>query len=199
MSNNNDDVDVDDECCICMQPMSLPWKSSACTHLFCFVCLKAACGMQQQRGEAPTCPMCRAPIDANELNRASISASNANTVPDGQALWFYRGRTGGWWQFETRQCVALEELWGIWQADPVAYDPTQHPLQIGAAHYLYDFASATQTSTVPPGPDGLPRQRRIARAASKQTLDVSTATQIKGVGGVRVLSVAKAAAAAPLH
>jgi hypothetical protein len=93
----------------CTQPVKLP-----CSHVFCFLCLK---GIALQNGR---CALCRTGIPRDFLNDPDVllldEETSAKAAADDHAKsqyqWFYEG-TAGWWQYEERNAVELEEKYQL--------------------------------------------------------------------------------------
>lgn len=101
------------ECVVCLQtyhhPVQLP-----CGHIFCFLCVKGVAARSQR------CALCRADVPANYfdqpvvVNVSTEKPENVVNTPEKvnkdatMCKWFYEGRNG-WWQYEDRASVQLEE------------------------------------------------------------------------------------------
>lgn len=98
--------------CICLDPISLPLEIQ-CKHSFCFLCLKGVYDSAIDAGEdSGSCPLCRGPIDDSVFDQAKLSTvewESRNAKERDSWQWKYSGRTSGWWLFEDRANVQLEE------------------------------------------------------------------------------------------
>ena len=168
------------ECCVCLEKMSLPWKNPNCTHAMCFLCIKAACTRSAR------CPLCRAEIDVDEFDKAQLVVdASANLYGEQKYRWLYKGgKAGGWWQFEMRQNEQIEQLFQLFLSNRDVYRRADHPLQIGATMYTYDFIAAKQINAAG-------RSRGIARSTQAR-LARDHGQIIKGIGGVKIVTKAKA-------
>jgi hypothetical protein len=108
--NDNDEGLDDDQCAICFCDMSLPFRTS-CSHQFCFMCLKSVFGpTASSHSNTANCPLCRAVISFAEFEKfAKVSENDFLGDLEGDWVWKYSGRNGGWWLFEPQHYSVLEE------------------------------------------------------------------------------------------
>ncbi|KAK0069593.1 helicase-like transcription factor [Biomphalaria pfeifferi] len=62
----------DEECSICLESLKEP-VITACAHIYCKLCIEAVIEKNEQE---TSCPMCRAPLDKNELYGVEDSATD---------------------------------------------------------------------------------------------------------------------------
>lgn len=168
-----DHDESEEECCICLNVMSLPWKNPACTHSLCFLCVKGACVSQQK------CPLCRADIDVREFDKAKMAVEASTDLYENERVrWMYQGKNSGWWLFEPRQNKELEEIYKTYRSDPDRYDRKQHALVIAALSYTFDFANKVQISA-------RGNQRRIKRT-TREKVAHKYSNRVKGIGGMQL-------------
>ncbi|XP_024080829.1 E3 ubiquitin-protein ligase RNF146-A isoform X3 [Cimex lectularius] len=92
------------DCAICLQSCSHPARLP-CRHIFCFLCIKGVALNSRK------CPLCRAHIPADYLHNPDILEvpKPAQAAGHGTYKWYYEGRDGGWWQYEERMSLDMEE------------------------------------------------------------------------------------------
>eukprot|EP01006_Ploeotia_vitrea_P035410 TRINITY_DN65873_c8_g1_i1.p1 TRINITY_DN65873_c8_g1~~TRINITY_DN65873_c8_g1_i1.p1 ORF type:complete len:288 (+),score=142.71 TRINITY_DN65873_c8_g1_i1:18-881(+) len=187
-SNDNDNDDDDDDledCCICMEPMTLPFKTP-CGHTFCFLCLKGVSLRSQQNiwgggggGSKSQCPLCRADIDNKFFACATMDwrAYQRQNVRSGADFqWQYKGRKG-WWLYESAQNAELEQFYADYLANSAANQPSKtYDLMIGATRYSIDFDNMVQY------PSNAKHKRRTIRR--QQAKEVIKQRDVKGQAGV---------------
>uniref|UniRef100_A0A6P4F0H9 E3 ubiquitin-protein ligase n=1 Tax=Drosophila rhopaloa TaxID=1041015 RepID=A0A6P4F0H9_DRORH len=87
------------ECPICLQTCIHPARLP-CGHIFCFLCVK---GVAYKN---PRCAMCRREIHAEFLDHPQLvngieDICTTRATEDGYQ-WYYEGRNGGWWAYDSR-------------------------------------------------------------------------------------------------
>ncbi|XP_044313937.1 uncharacterized protein LOC108047975 isoform X2 [Drosophila rhopaloa] len=87
------------ECPICLQTCIHPARLP-CGHIFCFLCVK---GVAYKN---PRCAMCRREIPAEFLDHPQLvngieDICTTRATEDGYQ-WYYEGRNGGWWAYDSR-------------------------------------------------------------------------------------------------
>ena len=98
---------VVEECSICLDVVSLPLRL-ACSHLFCFLCVKG----HSLFGLNSSCPLCRAPIRQKDLQNASV---NVQSITSKQGfVWKYKGGYK-WWLYDERSNEQVEKLYTEYQ------------------------------------------------------------------------------------
>eukprot|EP00794_Sanderia_malayensis_P004674 gene4674-5283_t len=102
------------ECVVCLQnyyhPVQLP-----CGHIFCFLCVKGVAARSRR------CALCRAEVPSDyfdkpivvevnkeRLTKSAKASSITKKADTGTYKWYYEGRNG-WWQYEERASIQLEE------------------------------------------------------------------------------------------
>jgi hypothetical protein len=100
----------EEECCICLQSLSLPIQSS-CGHIFCWLCLKSVIESHSSySSNPPACPLCRARLDMKLLNQATVATDDyINQHNSIFYVWKYAGRSSGYWLFEDRANEEIEQ------------------------------------------------------------------------------------------
>jgi hypothetical protein len=158
----------DAECCICMDSIRLPLVLP-CRHQFCYLCLKAAYDRN------PVCPLCRRRIPPAIVENAKVRETQipftkvANRVP---VVWFYSGRTGGWWAYDPTIADEIEQHYQRSLHDPTLTTCTIWML--GRA-YAIDFATMEQRT-------------HHARRRIKRETDVAALQGLaKGVAGMKLM------------
>uniref|UniRef100_A0A1A9VMV6 E3 ubiquitin-protein ligase n=1 Tax=Glossina austeni TaxID=7395 RepID=A0A1A9VMV6_GLOAU len=163
------------ECPICLQTCIHPARLP-CGHIFCFLCVKGVAYKNRR------CAMCRREIPGEFLNHPQLvngieDICSTKATEDGYQ-WFYEGRNGGWWAYDKRSALQIEEAYQrllqnlrvedqsvLFDCEVITYD-----IQICGNIYTIDFAHWTQY------PQNMPsKERKICRAKNMP---------IKGVAGI---------------
>uniref|UniRef100_A0A1A9WCX4 E3 ubiquitin-protein ligase n=1 Tax=Glossina brevipalpis TaxID=37001 RepID=A0A1A9WCX4_9MUSC len=163
------------ECPICLQTCIHPARLP-CGHIFCFLCVKGVAYKNRR------CAMCRREIPVEFLNHPQLvngieGICSTKATEDGYQ-WFYEGRNGGWWAYDKRSALQIEEAYQrllqnlriedqsvLFDCEVVTYD-----IQICGNIYTIDFAHWTQY------PQNMPsKERKICRAKNMP---------VKGVAGI---------------
>ncbi|XP_016959374.1 E3 ubiquitin-protein ligase rnf146 isoform X2 [Drosophila biarmipes] len=87
------------ECPICLQTCIHPARLP-CGHIFCFLCVKGVAYKNRR------CAMCRREIPAEFLDHPQLvngieDICTTRATEDGYQ-WYYEGRNGGWWAYDSR-------------------------------------------------------------------------------------------------
>ena len=162
---------TEDWCAICQDPLVHPIYLP-CGHRFCYLCIK---GVYARRG---TCALCRQHIPASYIEKPSlqdnlhsdtpITTTTTTSMPTsvtGQQRWLYEARSGGWWQYEERVMVEIEQ----------AYKNKQSSVKVSISGFSYevDFERMVQYRV-----DRPERYRRVKREEFGER-DI-----VKGVAGI---------------
>uniref|UniRef100_A0A336LVY8 E3 ubiquitin-protein ligase n=1 Tax=Culicoides sonorensis TaxID=179676 RepID=A0A336LVY8_CULSO len=152
------EIEKNDECSICLQTFNQPAKLP-CGHVFCFLCIK---GISER---SPRCALCRKDISLEFLrNPKMIETPMFDVISDDQGfVWYYEGKNG-WWQYDYRTTVDLEE----------AFMKKEKKIKILIAGNLYciDFTSLQQHRL-----NDNTKSRRVKRDIKERPK--------KGIGGIR--------------
>ncbi|XP_017107785.2 uncharacterized protein Rnf146 isoform X4 [Drosophila bipectinata] len=93
------------ECPICLQTCIHPARLP-CGHIFCFLCVKGVAYKNRR------CAMCRREIPAEFLDHPQlvngIEDICATRATEDGYQWYYEGRNGGWWAYDTRTNEDIE-------------------------------------------------------------------------------------------
>ncbi|KAG5681560.1 hypothetical protein PVAND_010980 [Polypedilum vanderplanki] len=155
------------ECPICLQPLLYPVKLP-CNHRFCFLCIKGIRGPTQTNQTTKTCAMCRQPFSIELLEQnLEMNLDSKNKV----FKWFYEGKTSGYWAFDERSNLELEN----------AFHDKKDKIVISIAGFSYciDFVRLIQYPINHPE-----RVRKIKRCEELNTENGDF--KIKGIAGLRV-------------
>jgi muconolactone delta-isomerase len=154
------------ECAICLEQVDLPLEL-ACSHSFCYICIKGHLDAQRYH---PTCPLCRAPIDPAVLlaavdyqawaRRQARHAQRAGAV---MYQWKYSGANGSWWLYDERSNQELETMYAAF---------LKHEEDKLAAAQAAAQAPIQNDSTVP-APAAVPAPAPAAVASSSDSDDDS--------------------------
>ena len=157
------------ECPVCACSPVHPVKLS-CNHIFCFMCIKGWVARD------PRCAMCREPIPAEYVEDPLLvkvtqekSVTEENPEHD-EWVWFYEGRSGGWWRFEERISADIEKAF---TKNP---KPESILVFIAGFQYTIDFSTMKQYRQQYPN-----RTRGIKR----EKLSNMSEEEIRGVSGIR--------------
>lgn len=148
------------ECPICLQTCIHPARLP-CGHIFCFLCVKGVAYKNRR------CAMCRREIPPEFLDHPQLvngiqDICKTKTTEDGYQ-WFYEGRNGGWWAYDPRSILELEEAYH-------SSSTTNYDILICGSMYTIDFTQMVQFAKDCPH-----RKRRIQRAKNCPS---------KGVAGI---------------
>ncbi|XP_037720269.1 uncharacterized protein LOC119553743 isoform X2 [Drosophila subpulchrella] len=93
------------ECPICLQTCIHPARLP-CGHIFCFLCVKGVAYKNRR------CAMCRREIPAEFLDHPQLvngieDICTTRATEDGYQ-WYYEGRNGGWWAYDSRTNEDIE-------------------------------------------------------------------------------------------
>lgn len=118
----------DTECSICLQepvhPVKLP-----CDHIFCFLCIKGVV-----HSAVPVCALCRAPVPQGFVFNPNVV--NEVKATEDAFTWYYEGRGGGWWEYDSRTSLELEEVHGA--------GVKELEMMIAGYIYIIDFNAMVQ-------------------------------------------------------
>lgn len=181
VSQPNDDV-----CPICCQQYTFKTELPECGHKFCFLCIK---GVALRNG---TCPLCRKLIPRGIFRDPVIMTSNNQVTNPGQVVveadtnvtedvldqkqngevhWFYEARHGGWWRYERRHEVEIEEAY---QCGARSID-----MLIAGSLYSVDLENMRQYRK------NRNSLGRYSRAIKRVEEDVNLDGAVRGVAGLR--------------
>jgi WWE domain/Zinc finger, C3HC4 type (RING finger) len=180
------DSDEDEDCCVCSDTIVTPFSVPACSHTFCYMCIKSVL-QQAERGVMDlACPLCRGPVSRADLLSASMKKSDwdkkqASIAGDTDASdtvtvqWQYAGRSG-WWLYDNDTNEEIEAYYQTFQSTgaPPADEP--FTIRIGVQDYIVDFTAMMQRSA-----EHAWKKRKIQRVAKKEMFDK---THVKGQAGV---------------
>ncbi|XP_017127215.1 uncharacterized protein LOC108145984 isoform X2 [Drosophila elegans] len=108
------------ECPICLQTCIHPARLP-CGHIFCFLCVK---GVAYKN---PRCAMCRREIpiefvDHPQLVNGIEDICTTRATEDGYQ-WYYEGRNGGWWAYDSRTNGDIEIAYADFKKHKAAKPP----------------------------------------------------------------------------
>ncbi|XP_017072462.1 uncharacterized protein LOC108108795 isoform X3 [Drosophila eugracilis] len=100
------------ECPICLQTCIHPARLP-CGHIFCFLCVKGVAYKNRR------CAMCRREIPAEFLDHPQLvngieDICTTRATEDGYQ-WYYEGRNGGWWAYDSRTNESIESAYDGYQ------------------------------------------------------------------------------------
>ncbi|XP_017000433.2 uncharacterized protein Rnf146 isoform X1 [Drosophila takahashii] len=101
------------ECPICLQTCIHPARLP-CGHIFCFLCVKGVAYKNRR------CAMCRREIPAEFLDHPQLvngieDICTTRATEDGYQ-WYYEGRNGGWWAYDSRTNEEIEIAYAGYEA-----------------------------------------------------------------------------------
>ena len=87
---------------VCVHPVKLP-----CNHIFCYLCVKGVVTRNRN------CALCRRSVPFSYLenpemvDKSDLDIEQHKHTDDIQ--WFYQARRRGWWMYEKRIALELEQ------------------------------------------------------------------------------------------
>ncbi|XP_052845070.1 uncharacterized protein LOC128257878 isoform X2 [Drosophila gunungcola] len=138
------------ECPICLQTCIHPARLP-CGHIFCFLCVK---GVAYKN---PRCAMCRREIPVEFLDHPQLvngieDICTTRATEDGYQ-WYYEGRNGGWWAYDSRTNGDIEIAYADFEKHKAAKPP-----QSALATPL-DSIPDSDSGAMPPNPALAPQNQ----------------------------------------
>jgi hypothetical protein len=125
-----------EECPVCFDPFKTP-IILACEHKFCYLCIKSTLQFGNYK-----CPICRADVPQSIVEDA-VADINIFEAYENTYVWFYSGRNGGWWSYQSDHNKIIEDYWDKYKTG----GPEEFTINICSVDYAIDFINMTQTST----------------------------------------------------
>lgn len=175
-------------CCICLESVALPFKSTVCSHVFCFLCIKGVAQLANENGDdAVKCPLCRRDMDYESVNAAAMPSAELQKALNRKThVWAYSSRGGGWWLYDDRTSTDIEAKYQLYcahfapmtesQATDVMRNANPHvrlTVNIAYEQYVIDFAKQVQYSANHPS-----RCRSITRQLVTSDPTVPTVSMV---------------------
>ena len=165
-----DSDDIDANCPICYDKLQLPIKLNCCGKDIDYLCLK---GILMSTSINRCCPLCRGAVSMDLLEK--VKKEDLDNIPttdntNTDIIWCYHGRNLGFWEYDKRSNIEINNNYIIYQQDPDNYDPNTHLINIASINFIIDFKNNRQIN----------QKTGAIRQISKKNNNI----QIKGTAGV---------------
>lgn len=170
--------DDKEDCPICYQPITLPYKLG-CGHCFCFLCLKRAYEDKKE------CPYCRGVISEDIYNTSLKREEIEKDKEEEGTAWYYLGAQGqGLWLYDPESSKELEEHYQKYLVNKEDKGFNSFDLFIMNRCYKIDFDNMTQAYNR--------KKRDILRVDKDMNIynnlsstNPSTSLIVKGIAGIK--------------
>ena len=150
-------------CGICRESPDL-YINLPCNHRFCYLCLK---GYMLNNKINRQCPYCKRDISEDILECAKLPTDI--DIEKKGVKWYFSGRNGGWWQYDTTSSLQLESMYHG--------EKKEFTIDLFSTKYNVDFENMTQQS----------EENFMLRSIKRIDHSIETLENIKGIAGLKTL------------